>query len=266
LERWCTACFCGQHSITWYVIVFSPLFIRLLIGTQPLYFEAAKNLSATASGVALFPWTFTTAPAAVITGVVVGATGKYRWGIRSGWSLSVVGIGLLALYKADTPAKMWIPIALISGTGLGILYSANSFAIQASSSNEDLPFAAALYSFFRSFGQMLGVGIGGAIFQNQMKHNLMRYSGLAPQAEQLSRDASALVETIRELPIQQAVVKAELIASYVDSLRTLWLVMTGLAVVALVLTTLFTKAKSLERNLETDQGFVTKRRRTDDEM
>jgi len=54
------------------IIVWSLLFY------MPLYFEVAKNYSPITSGIGLFPFTFTTAPAAVIIGIVITKTGRYR--------------------------------------------------------------------------------------------------------------------------------------------------------------------------------------------
>jgi hypothetical protein len=45
---------------------------------MPLYYEVAKSYNAIESGVALFPFTFTTAPAAVVVGLVITKTGRYR--------------------------------------------------------------------------------------------------------------------------------------------------------------------------------------------
>ncbi len=54
-----------------------------LLYYMPLYYEAAKGFSAIDSGVAIFPFTFTTAPAAVIVGLIITKTGKYRPSIVS---------------------------------------------------------------------------------------------------------------------------------------------------------------------------------------
>ena len=54
-----------------------------------------------------------------------------------------------------------------------MLFSAQGFAAQASASNADLPFAGAMYSFFRAFGQTLGVAISGVIFQNVLKKKIL---------------------------------------------------------------------------------------------
>ena len=45
---------------------------------MPLYYEVAKNFNPIESGIAIFPFTFTTAPAAVIVGLIITKTGKYR--------------------------------------------------------------------------------------------------------------------------------------------------------------------------------------------
>lgn len=239
--------------------VIHGMFLWSALYYMPLYFEAAKAFSPIMSGVALFPWTFTTGPAAVVVGLVVAKTGAYRWAIWSGWAITVVGVGLLELFEKDTKTVEWVCLSLVSGLGLGILYPAMSFAIQASASNKDLPFAAALYSFFRNFGQMLGVAVGGAIFQNAVKKNMETYPELLPHAAEFSKDASALVEIIKRMPTSPegyVIAKRDLISSYVDALRTVWIIMCIMAGVAFMLSIAFTAHYSLDRELETEQGFV----------
>jgi len=232
----------------------------------PLYFEVAKNMSPTMAGVGLFPQTFTVAPASVIVGVLIAKTGRYRWSVWSGWILTTTGLGLMILINRNTPTVEWIFIDLVSGTGIGILYSGMSFSIQAAASNADLPFAAAMFSFFRAFGQMLGVAIGGAVFQNEMTKKLQAYPELAPLAKTYSSDASALVQIIKNMPASEDVAKMHLIQAYVDSLRVLWIVMCAFAGFSLIVAVLWVKEHSLERELETDQGFRHDVRLTDSEL
>ena len=54
------------------IIVWSLLYY------MPLYFQVAKNYTPISSGIAIFPFTFTTAPAAVVVGIVITKTGRYR--------------------------------------------------------------------------------------------------------------------------------------------------------------------------------------------
>ena len=50
---------------------------------MPLYYEVAQGFGPIESGVAMFPLTFTTAPAAVVVGIVISKTGNYRLSIVS---------------------------------------------------------------------------------------------------------------------------------------------------------------------------------------
>jgi MFS family permease len=50
---------------------------------MPLYFEVAKDYTPVGSGVAMFPLTFTVAPAAVAVGLIIAKTGRYRPSIVS---------------------------------------------------------------------------------------------------------------------------------------------------------------------------------------
>ncbi|KAF7870620.1 hypothetical protein EAF04_004364 [Stromatinia cepivora] len=104
-----------------------------------------------------FPLTFTTAPAAVVVRLIIAETGHYRPSIWAGWALTTLGLGLLILLKESTSTVSWIFINLIPGIGLGTLFSAQGFVTQASASNADPPFAGAMYSFFRAFGQTISV-------------------------------------------------------------------------------------------------------------
>lgn len=223
-------------------------------------------MSPTMAGVGLFPHTFTVAPSSVIVGVLIAKTGKYRWSVWSGWILTTTGMGLMILLTRSTSTVEWIFLNLVGGTGIGMLYSGMSFSIQAAASNADLPFAAAMFSFFRAFGQMLGVAIGGAVFQNEMTKKLQAYPELAPMAKTYSSDASALVQFIKNMTASEDVAKTHLIEAYVDSLRVLWIVMCAFAGCSLTVAVLWVKAYSLERELETDQGFKHGVRLTDSEL
>ncbi|RAL59143.1 hypothetical protein DID88_006699 [Monilinia fructigena] len=223
---------------------------------MPLYFEVAKNYTPIQSGIGLFPLTFTTAPAAVVVGLIIAKTGHYRPSIWVGWAISTLGIGLLILLKESTSTTSWIFITLIPGTGLGTLFSAQGFAAQASVSNIDLPFAGAMYSFFRAFGQTIGVAISGVIFQNTFQSKILK-TAYAVHANEWSKDASAFVQIVKAWPNAGAEgeMKQVVIGAYVHSLKMVWIVMCALAGLAFVNSLLFTKEIAMSGELETDQGF-----------
>ncbi|MCJ1302329.1 hypothetical protein MMC08_005132 [Hypocenomyce scalaris] len=218
----------------------------------PLYYEAVKGETPILAGVSLFPETFTVAPAAVVTGLIVSKTGRYRWATWSGWALTTIGTGLLYLLDVNTSTVAWVFLNLVSGVGMGMLFTCMAQAIQASAANRDLAFAVAMFCFFRAFGQAIGVAVGGTVFQNQIKHKLLTFPALAPMADAYSKDASSLVQIIRAMPAGND--KMDLRQSYADALKIVWLTMCGLSAAAAVLS-LGTQGLDLNRPLETEQGF-----------
>ncbi|KAF3391627.1 hypothetical protein F1880_007766 [Penicillium rolfsii] len=218
----------------------------------PLYYEAVKEYSPIISGIALFPETFTVAPSGVVAGILITMTGHYRWAIWLGWVLTTIGLGLLCIIKSSTSIPGWILLDIVPGLGLGLLFPSLGYAIQASATSENLAIAVAMFSFFRALGQAIGVAVGGVIFQNRMRHNLMKYSALAPMAGAYSQDAAGLVQIIQGMA--DGVNKSDLKDAYTDSLRIVWAVCCAIAGVALLLS-LLTEAYDIDQALETDQGL-----------
>jgi MFS family permease len=224
---------------------------------MPLYYEAVKGYSPIIAGVALFPDTFTVAPLAVVTGISITVTGHYRWAVWSGWAITVLGVGLAILLKVDTSIPAWIFLTMVSGIGLGILFPSMQFSLQAATTNKDMGFAVAMFSFFRTLGQAIGVAIGGVIFQNQMEKKLRAYPQFASRANELAKDAAALVQIIKATPEGQD--KLDLRTAYIDSVRVIFIVLCALASVALV-SSFFIKSYDLNRALETEQGFKAEKK------
>lgn len=220
----------------------------------PLYFETAKQLTPIEAGVALFPQTFTVAPASLAVGVLVSNIGHYRWAIWSGWVLTTLGMGLMYTLDMKSPTVAWVFPNIVSGLGTGILFPSTSFAIQASCSDADVAYAVAMMTFLRELGQSFGVAIGGIIFQNSFKSRLLRLPSVATHAVEYSTNAVALVQIIRSMP-DALPEREQIVGAYVDSLRIVWISICAFAFVGL-LSSLVTEELPLDREHEPEQGFV----------
>ena len=207
--------------------------------------------------------TFTIAPAAMTVGFIVASVGKYRWSIWAGWFLATLGSGLQYMLDVHTSIPAWIFINIIGGLGIGMLYPALAYGVQASSSDEDMAYAATLASFFRNFGQTIGVAIAGSIFQNQLRKELLKHAILASKAVEYSRDSTGLVEIIKAMPHGPA--KEQLVQSYADALKYVWLVSCICAGIALI-ASLWTRELPIDRELATDQGFKYEEKATPKEQ
>jgi MFS family permease len=228
------------------------LLLWSLLYYLPIYYEAVKNYSPIITGIAVFPETFTVAPASIVVGITTSITGRYKWALWVGWILTVLGMGLLYLQDVNTSTVAWVFLNLVPGLGTGILFAGMGIAIPSSAAAIDSAYAVAFFSFFRAFGQGVGVAIGGTIFQNMVQKKLQAYPLLAPFAAEYSKDAAGLVQVIKAM--QPGLAKTQLIQAYADSIKVIWVTMCGLASVAM-LTCFFVKEYSMDIQLETEQGF-----------
>ncbi|RKL01632.1 hypothetical protein BFJ70_g17400 [Fusarium oxysporum] len=199
----------------------------------PLYFQVARDYSATISGIALLPWTITVGSAALIIGLLISRKGKYSYFIWFGWVATTAGISLLLSLQKDTPLSVWIVSSIIGGLGLGVTWSATSFASQAAASDDDKPLAGAMFSFVRSIGQAVGVAVSGTIFQNVFRHSIETQKKYAQHASAWTRDSVRVFAALSNSsgPIARDM-KDVVVAAHMDALWAIWLVMTILAAVA----------------------------------
>ncbi|KAL8357238.1 hypothetical protein RB598_002193 [Gaeumannomyces tritici] len=227
---------------------------------MPLYYECVKGYTPAMAGVAIFPQTFTVAPTSILVGILVSRFGRFRWAVWLGWSLSVPGLAILYLLDADTTPPQWVFLNLVSGFGLGLLYTSLSYGTIGAADERDAGQAASMYVFSRSLGQCVGVSVGGAVFQNVFAARLSESGsgsgGLADRAAGLAREASALVEVVRGMD-PASPERAVIVNAYADALKVVWVSMAGVAFLAL-LASLLMRHIDITRSLETEQGLQGK--------
>lgn len=142
-------------------------------------------------------------------------------------------MSFLVCLKSDTSTGVWIVLCLVGGVGLGILYPAMLIAVQASSSTENQTYSTNLFTFFRAFGQALGIAVGGVVFQNMMERRMLSKPLVSDMAKEYSRDAVGLVQIIKAMP--ETEMKKQLTESFTYALMYTWVfvaVLSGFALVA----------------------------------
>ncbi|KAI1494727.1 major facilitator superfamily transporter [Biscogniauxia mediterranea] len=218
-----------------------------------LYYQGVKSYSPIFSAVALLPETINMAWASIIIGVIANKTMKYRWALWGGWSLVTLGAGLLYLLEPGTSVVQWVFLNVPFGIGIGSLFTAEILAIQASTAPMFNGHAAAFFSFIRIFGQAIGVAVSGVIFQNVFKQQLGRLPGFASVADEYSRDATIVVEVIRDMP--EGTPKRQIIQAFSSSLQAVWLSLLAFSTVGLILSTTV-KGYSMKQEHVTEQKLV----------
>lgn len=217
----------------------------------PLFFQAVKGYSPIWSGVAMFPVTLTVIPAALVTGIIVSRTGHFRPALWAGWLATTLGLGLTCFVDVNTQNILWVLFLVIIGFGLGLLFCSLNVAVLASASEYNQAEAATAFTFFRALGQTLGVAIGGTIFSNRIRANVLPHS-LLKQLITGHDDTVALVDSVNKIP--DPAVRQEVRQVYVDSLRIVWVFCCSLSGLAGVLS-FWTRHHELGRRLAARRAF-----------
>ncbi|KAF6225339.1 hypothetical protein HO173_012824 [Letharia columbiana] len=215
----------------------------------PLYFQAVLGANPILSGVYLFPFVISLSFTSAFVGIFIKKTGHYLPPIWLGLFFMTVGFGLYI----DLPVgRTWgriFPFQIIAGIGVGPNFQAPLIALQTLVPPRDIATATATFGFIRNLSTSISVVIGGVIFQNAMKKR--ESTLIAATNQQIGSalgggGAGAATSVVKSLPEPG---RHTVRATYVASLREMWIFYVCVAVVGLALS-LFIKKKTLSRTHE----------------
>jgi EmrB/QacA subfamily drug resistance transporter len=129
----------------------------------PVYFEAVRGLSASASGLALIPLMAGTVVGATLSGRMMAKVKHYKRLPIAGLVVAIAATGVLAAFGAGIPLLGIEVILAVISIGLGTLLPVSTVAIQNAVVPHELGTATGAANFFRSLGGALIVAIFGAI-------------------------------------------------------------------------------------------------------
>ncbi|KAI9066141.1 MFS general substrate transporter [Trametes sanguinea] len=188
----------------------------------PVYFQACMATSPIHSSVNLFATALVMAPSAIVCGIIVKKTNKYRPANYVGWVLIMVGFGLLSLLKADSSTAEWAGYQVITAIGVGIIWASTVFPILAPISVTRFAAALAFYNFCRTFSQTWGISITASILQNELKRRLpAEFVAQFPAGVEI---AYAAIPAIRTLPEP---LKTEVRVAFASAMSVVWKAMIG---------------------------------------
>ncbi|PWY67924.1 MFS general substrate transporter [Aspergillus heteromorphus CBS 117.55] len=171
------------------------------------------------------------APAGFVSSMVIKRTQRFKYIIVTGWGLLAAGLGTnVTMHPNSSPAMLYAPRVLAS-LGGGLLFPTPLFAVQARQKDQNIGIATSVQVFMRSLGAAFGVGLGGAIFQNQWTREIHRSvsAGNIPHDLVIQSNVAEMAYTmIKAFPRS---VQDEYRWVYARSLATVWWVMMGLSLV-----------------------------------
>ena len=152
------------------VFVGSALFGVTVFLSQ--YFQIARAMSPTMSGLATVPMVVGMFLASLIIGRIITKTGLWKRYLVGGSLALVAGLVVLGTMRADTPYLILAAGMLLAGVGMGATMQNLVLAVQNSVSMRDIGSASATITFIRSLGGAIGVSALGAVLASQVTQHV----------------------------------------------------------------------------------------------
>ncbi|SNX87152.1 related to Sge1 - drug resistance protein [Melanopsichium pennsylvanicum] len=211
------------HGIIYYGVIYMV----------PIYFQSIKDRTPLQSAIWSFPLTAPSCPFAMVAGLIISLTGRYKLSIFAGWALIAGGVTWLTQWHVDTSKAVWIISQIVAGAGIGILLPITLPPIQASLPANRLESATAAYAFTRTFGAVWGITGATTIFSTQAAKQLRPHY---PELNPLGLNDFSIIaysESIKKLPEPlQGIVKKV----YADAIGKSYWLFVPLALIGFVTT------------------------------
>ncbi|KAJ7641547.1 major facilitator superfamily domain-containing protein [Roridomyces roridus] len=201
-----------------------------LLNWLPVYFQACKDAGPTAGGVDVFGLSYTISPSALLIGIVIQKTLRYRQPMWCGWALMIVGSALLGTIDENSSRSMCYGFEALVGIGMGFVYISAYFPVLAPIPVSQAAPALAFFTFLRNFALIWGITIGGTVVQNQLIHRLP--SAFLAQFPGGTQIAFEIIPSIKSLPQP---LKDQVRHAFAGSLQVLWNVIAGVSGLGLLI-------------------------------
>ena len=108
----------------------------------------------------------------LVSGTVVGRTGRYKIFPVVGGAVMALGLYLLSRLDADTPYWQMASAMLVLGLGIGSSMQVLTIVVQSTAAYEDLGVATSGVTFFRTLGSSFGAAVFGTVYANVLNDTL----------------------------------------------------------------------------------------------
>ena len=194
---------------------------------MPLFLQAVKGSSPTASGLELLPQMLGTLATSIVSGHLISRWGRYRIFPILGTAVLSIGLLLLSRMHVET-SRLVISLSLLTvGLGLGMVMQVLVLVVQNAVPYEDLGVATSGATLFRFVGASLGTAVLGAIFAARLSDELAAL-GLGTMSGEAGRiDPSSLAA----LPAEVRQGYLEALTASIDTVFLVAAVMTAVGFV-----------------------------------
>ena len=138
----------------------------------PLFFQGVLGASATSSGSFLTPMMLAVVFGAILSGILLGRTGRYRRQALFSTGLMTTGMLLLSAMDERTSFAGAVGSIVVMGLGLGGTLPVFAVAVQNSVPNKFRGFATSMLLFHRLVGGMMGLAVLGVVLTKRFSWRL----------------------------------------------------------------------------------------------
>ncbi|KZP15581.1 MFS general substrate transporter [Athelia psychrophila] len=148
----------------------------------PIFYQAVRHKSATASGVSLLPFLLGTVVSVVAGGQIVGRWGRYWPFLVAAPVFLAVGSGLLYTLTPRTSSATVVGFQILCGMGVGLGMQNSLMAMQVEFNDTPalIGQSSSMASFAQFFGGTIGLGVAEPVFSSELTKNLLKYAPDAP--------------------------------------------------------------------------------------
>ena len=195
----------------------------------PTYLQYVHGSSATESGLQTLPMVLGLLTMSLVSGTVVGRTGRYKIFPVVGGAVMAVGLYLLSRLGVDTPYWQMAVAMLVLGLGIGSSMQVLTIVVQSTSAYEDLGVATSGVTFFRTLGSSFGAAVFGTVYANVLSDTLPAAVAASPGVD------PAAVTTPVALHAYPADQIAPIVEAYAHAMHVVFLLAVPVPLVAFVL-------------------------------
>ncbi|PWV80349.1 drug resistance transporter, EmrB/QacA subfamily [Prauserella marina] len=167
----------------------------------PTYIQYVDGVSATMSGLRTLPMVIGLFTTSILSGNVVGKTGRYRYFPVAGTAVMAGGLYLMSTMDADTGFWIQSLYIFVFGLGIGLSMQVLTIVVQSTVAYAQLGAATSGVTFFRTLGGAFGSAVFGALYSDQLGPRLgaalAETPGVPPAIAQSPQALKDLPEAVR---------------------------------------------------------------------
>jgi MFS family permease len=178
--------------------------VLMMIGTNthtfylPFYFQSAKGLTASQSGVRLLPYLLSVTAMELVVGAGVGKFGVYLPFMVFGTTIFTIAASLFCTLQVPTSTARIIGFQILAGMGFGSSLNICATVVRANVQDKDIPIAGALAGFAPFFGGSLAASIGQNVFRSALTRKLLQSVSAVEAAAIVKAGATGGVNVVEE--------------------------------------------------------------------